>query len=215
MRGSKVVIWLVGALIVASVAAGWIAIGRLAAATARGMARTEESLESARELASNTSASATELQRVIGVVGEGLASTGDALVATRQVSTNVRGLLDTVSFFDRVDSLSNSLKEAEASIANVEIDLAEAAGSVEEAGPVLDSTIAALRTIPNQIEVSIGRVKASRAGVVQQVWLWRAAMAASGAALLLMLVLIHRVAACVNWGPVAGRPSSTSGEGQP
>jgi hypothetical protein len=69
MHRSKLIIWLAGALIVVSVIAGWIAIGRLAAATGRGMERTEESLKSARDLAADTAASAAELQRVIPLVG--------------------------------------------------------------------------------------------------------------------------------------------------
>ncbi len=193
MKGSKPLTWLAGLLIFGSVVSGWIAIGRLAAATERGMARTEESLSSARELAANTAASAAELQRLIGVVGQGLASTAEALVATRQVSTSVRGLLDAVSFFDRVESLSKSLKDAEASIANVEIDLAEASGAIEETAPVLDKTTVSLQSIPDELDRSILQVKASRARIGQQVWLWRLAMVAGGAALLVMLVLVGQL----------------------
>ena len=89
MSQSTVVIWLAGVLIVASVVAGWISIGRVAAATQRGLERTEASLALARDLAASTSESATELQRVVAVIGEGLGSTSKALVATRQVSANV------------------------------------------------------------------------------------------------------------------------------
>ncbi|MDP9463681.1 MAG: hypothetical protein M3P52_03580 [Actinomycetota bacterium] len=201
MKESRVLTWLAGVLIVGSVVAGWLAIGRLAAATERGLARTAESLSSARELAANTAASATELERLIGVVGEGLASTAEALVATRQVSISVRGLLDAVSFFDRVESLSDSLKDAEASIANIEIDLAEASGAVEEATPVLDETIASLQSIPDELDRSIAQVNASRSRIGQQVWLWRLAMVAGGAALVVMLVLIGQL----NRGVETGR----------
>jgi hypothetical protein len=177
-------------LIAGSVAAGWIAIGRLASATQRGLARTQQSLMSARDLAADTASSATELQRLVGVIGEGLGRTGDALVATRQVSASVRDLLDVASFINSVDNLTESLKTAEATIAEVEIDLAEASGSIEETGPVLDKTIVALQAIPEQLDQSIASVKASAARVGQQVWLWRMAMAAGGAALLVMLALV-------------------------
>ena len=190
MFQSKVLMWFAGVLIAGSVLAGWIAIGRLASATQRGLARTEQSLLSARDLAADTAASATELQRLVGVIGEGLGKTGDALVATRQVSASVRGLLDVASFINRVDNLTESLKTAEATIAEVEIDLAEASGSIEETGPVLDTAIVALRAIPGQLDQSIASVKSSAARVGQQVWLWRMAMAAGGAALLVMLTLI-------------------------
>jgi hypothetical protein len=91
---SKFLTWLAAVLIAGSVVAGWIAIGRLASATQRGLARTQQSLVSARDLAADTASSATELQRLVGVIGEGFGNTADALVATRQVSASVRGLLD-------------------------------------------------------------------------------------------------------------------------
>jgi methyl-accepting chemotaxis protein len=194
--------WLAGVLVAASVVAGWIAIGRLASATQRGLARTEQSLVSARELATNATASATELQRLITSVGEGLGSTADALVATRQVSAGVRGLLDVVSVFNRVENLSNSLTDAEAAIANVEIDLSEASGSIEEAAPVLDKAVASMRSIPDELDRSIAEVESSRARIGQQVWLWRLAIAAGGAALALVLVVVAGL-----WHAVNDRPA--------
>jgi len=190
MTRSRLLTWLAVVLITGSVVAGWIAVGRVAAATQRGLARTEQSLSSARKLAANTADSAGELQRLVVVIGEGLGNTADALVATRQVSTSVRGLLDVASFIDSVDNLTESLKTAEATIAAVEIDLAEASGAVDEAAPVLDKTVASLQQIPTDLDESIAAVQSSAARVGQQVWLWRLAMCAGGAALLVMLVLI-------------------------
>ena len=207
MYRSKVLTLLAGVLILASVIAGWIAIGRLAAATQRGLARTEQSLSTARDLAADTASSADQLHQVITVVGEGLSSTVDALVATRQVSASVRALLDAVSVFDRVENLSNSLTDAEASIAVVEIDLAEASGSVEEAGPVLDKAVTSLTSIPAELDRSIAEVESSRARIGQQVWLWRLAIAAGGAALTVMLVLISQLRRLVTGrSVVAGEP---------
>ena len=177
-------------LIVVSVVAGWIAIGHLAAATQRGIARTELALASARDLASDTADSASELQRIVGLVGDGLGSTSDALVATRQVSGNVRRFLDLASFINSVDDLSASLRDAEATIATVEVDLDEASGAVDEAAPVLDSTVASLKGIPGQLDESIAEVRSSASRIGEQVWLWRLAMAAGGAALLVVLALI-------------------------
>ena len=207
MYRSKVLTLLAGVLILASVIAGWIAIGRLAAATQRGLARTEQSLSTARDLAADTASSADQLHQVITVVGEGLSSTVDALVATRQVSASVRALLDAVSVFDRVENLSNSLTDAEASIAVVEIDLAEASGSVEEAGPVLDKAVTSLTSIPAELDRSIAEVESSRARIGQQVWLWRLAIAAGGAALTVMLLLITQLRRLVTGrSVVAGEP---------
>jgi hypothetical protein len=195
---------LAAVLIAGSVVAGWIAVGRVASATQRGLARTEESLSSARELAVNTADSAGELQRLVVVMGEGLGNTADALVATRQVSTSVRDLLDAASFIDSVDNLTQSLKTAEATIARVEIDLAEASGAVDEAAPVLDKTVASLQQIPKSLDESIAAVQTSAARVGQQVWLWRLAICAGGAALLVMLALIGDVRRVRT--PVVGQP---------
>jgi methyl-accepting chemotaxis protein len=198
MNRSKLLVWLSGALIVVSVIAGWIAIGRLAAATEHGMERTEESLKTARDLAADTASSAGELRRVIPLVGESLSSTADALAATREVSKSVRGLLGIASIFNRVENLTDSLTAAEASIAEVEITLAEAAGSIEEAAPVLDRAVASLQGIPDELDRSIAAVEASRTRIGEQVWLWRLAMVAGGAALLLMLALISQLRGNVN-----------------
>jgi methyl-accepting chemotaxis protein len=190
MHRSKLWTGLAALLIVVSVVAGWIAIGHLAAATQRGIARTELALLSARDLASDTADSASELQRIVRLVGDGLGSTSDALVATRQVSSNVRRFLDVASFIGSVDDLSASLRDAEATIANVEVDLDEASGAVDEAAPVLDSTVASLKGIPGQLDESIAEVRSSASRVGEQVWLWRLAMTAGGAALLVVLALI-------------------------
>ena len=190
MHRSKLWTGLAALLIVVSVVAGWIAIGHLAAATQRGIARTELALVSARDLASDTADSASELQRIVGLVGDGLGSTSDALVATRQVSSNVRRFLDLASFINSVDDLSASLRDAEATIATVEVDLDEASGAVDEAAPVLDSTVASLKGIPGQLDESIAEVRSSASRIGEQVWLWRLAMAAGGAALLVVLALI-------------------------
>ena len=190
MHRSKLWTGLAALLILVSVVAGWIAIGHLAAATQRGIARTELALVSARDLASDTADSALELQRIVRLVGDGLGSTSDALVATRQVSSNVRRFLDVASFIGSVDDLSASLRDAEATIANVEVDLDEASGAVDEAAPVLDSTVASLKGIPGQLDESIAEVRSSASRIGEQVWLWRLAMTAGGAALLLVLALI-------------------------
>jgi hypothetical protein len=190
MYRSKALTVLAGVLILGSIVAGWIAVGRLAVATQRGLDRTGQSLSAARDLAVVTASSADQLQQVITVVGEGLSSTVDALVATRQVSASVRELLDVVSVFNRVENLSKSLSDAEASIAVVEIDLAEASGSIEEAGPVLEQAVTSLTSIPTDLDRSIVEVESSRARIGRQVWLWRLAITAGGAALMVMLLLL-------------------------
>jgi len=188
MNRSRVIAVAAGVLIAASVILGWIAIGRLGHATERGLARTEQSLTSARALAADTAASAEQLQTLIGLVGEGLSGTSDALVATRQVSASVRGLLDIASVFDKVENLTTQLQNAEASIADVEVTLAEAAGAIDEAAPTLDKAVQSMQSIPAELDRSIADVAASRRQIDQQVWLWRAAMLAGGAAFGLLLL---------------------------
>lgn len=190
MTRSRLLTWLAAVLIAGSVVAGWIAVGRVASATKRGLSQTEVSLASARDLAADTAESAGELQRLVALIGEGLGKTADALAATRQVSTSVRGLLDVASFIGSVDNLTESLKTAEVTIARVEIDLAEASGAVDEAAPVLEKTVASLQKIPTDLDQSIAAVRSSASRVGQQVWLWRLAVSAGGAALLVMLALI-------------------------
>jgi hypothetical protein len=201
MSRSRILPWLAVVLILGSVCAGWIAIGRLASATQHGLTRTKESLTAARDVASNAAASATELERLIGVIGEGLGSTGDALVATRHVSESVRGLLDVATFINSVDDLTSNLETAEATIAEVEIDLAEASGSIGESQPVLDKAVASLQLVPAELDRSIAEVQASATRIGQQVWLWRLAVAAGGAALLIVLVLISELRRAVGVRP--------------
>ena len=49
--------------------------------------------------------------------------------------------MDVASFIGSVENLTDSLRDAEATIAEVEIDLAEASGSIEETTPLLDDTV--------------------------------------------------------------------------
>ncbi len=130
-------------VVVAAVAA-WVAVGRLASATERALARTEASIGLAVDLAATTAASAEEVEKALAVVGDGLGSTGEALGATQQVSENVRRILGIVDFFDRVDDLNESLVEAEASLAAVEASLTSASASVSAAAPVLRDGVVAL-----------------------------------------------------------------------
>ncbi|HEY0519019.1 MAG TPA: hypothetical protein VGC84_05955 [Ilumatobacteraceae bacterium] len=209
MNRSKFFTVVASALIVASVIAGWVATGRLAGATQRGMARTAASMTSARELAVDTAASAVELQRVIGITGDGLGSTVDALVATRRVSAAVRRILDAGSIVPPIANLSEMLNEAEASIADVEINLAEASGSIGEAAPVLQKAITSLQTVPAELDRSIAEVESNSERVGDQVWLWRMAIAAGGAALGVMLGLVFQLHRSVFGAPGVARRTPT------
>jgi hypothetical protein len=130
------------------------------------------------------------------------------------VSASVRGLLDVATVFNRVQDLSSTLTEAETAIARVEIDLAEASGSIEEATPVLDKAIASLQTIPSELDRSIEAVRSSRVRIGQQVWLWRLAIVAGAAALLVMLALITQLYRSVS-RPAGASPNAPMDASQP
>ncbi len=189
----RIIVWIAAVLVAISVVAGWIAIGRLAAATSRGLDRVDTSLGSAVELADSTAASAVELQRVVAVVGDGLGSTGESLAATRQLSSNVRGLIDSLSFFGGVDNLVNSLEDTEASLEQLEADLGTAQQSLAEADPTFAATVEQLQAIPAEIKASQAEVQASRDDIEDQVALWRLAMVAAGLPMLLMAIVVDHL----------------------
>ena len=58
---------------------------------------------------------------------------------------------------------------------------------------MLDEAITSLQSIPDELDRSIAEVESSRTRVGQQVWLWRLAIVAGGAALVVMLVLIAQL----------------------
>ena len=181
-------------LIVAGSAAAWVAVGRLADAVERSLVQIEGSIDTARELAETTAASAAEVETVLQVVGDGLSSTADALAATQQVSANVRKLLGIVDFFDRVDDLKTSLEDAEASLQEVETSLDAASTSVSDAAPVLHDTVQALQKIPAQLEASLVEARAAREGIGNQTLLWRIAIVAGGLAVLGGLWSVREIA---------------------
>jgi hypothetical protein len=181
--------------VVVSVIAGWVAIGRLAAATARSLERVDASLEVAEQLAASTATSVDELQGTVDVVGDGLGSTADAMATTRQVSSNVRSLIDSLSFFNSVDDLVSSLESAESSLQTLESDLRTASESVSGADVQFTDTLERLRAIPADIAASRAEVKANLGTVGDQVWLWRLAMVAAALPIVLLLVQVYRTSA--------------------
>jgi hypothetical protein len=189
-RWMRAATWAAMIVVVVSVIAGWVAIGRLAAATSQGLDRVDASLATAVDLADSTAASAGELQRVVTVVGDGLGSTGQSLAATRQLSGN-----DSLSFFGSVDNLVSSLEETEASLEQLEADLATARASLDDADPVFAATVRQLQAIPSQIAASQAEVQASRDEIEGQVTLWRLAMVAAGIPIVLLSFVTSRLIA--------------------
>lgn len=169
-------------LVAVSAAAGWVAVGRIADATERALARMESALLNARELASTTADSAAELEEVVGVVGDGLEGTADAVAATRAVSASVRGVLDLVDFIGSVDELQQSLADAEATLVFVEGSLNTAVSTVEAAIPVLHATVVALESVPGEIDAALADAAEARAKLDDQVWLFRLAIVAAAGA---------------------------------
>jgi hypothetical protein len=171
-------------LVALSAVAAWIAVGGLANATERALFRMESALVAARDLADTTASSASELQQVVVVVGDGLGNTADAVAATREVSKSVRELLGLVDFIGSVESLVTSLEEAEKELVFVQGSLITASTTLEQAGPALQETVDALAAVPGEIDQAIADAKVARERIDNQVWLWRLAIAAGALAII-------------------------------
>lgn len=165
-------------LVAVSGVAAWIAVGAIANATMQSLERMESALLTARDLADTTASSASELEQVVDVVADGLASTSVALKATQDVSASVRGVLGLVDFIGSVDNLKTSLEDAEKSLVFVQGSLNTASTTLDQAGPALHETVLALQAVPAEIDAAIADAAAARAKVNDQVWLWRLAIVA-------------------------------------
>ncbi|MEN9643372.1 MAG: hypothetical protein RL238_41 [Actinomycetota bacterium] len=171
-------------LVALSAVAAWIAVGGLANATDRALARMESALVSARDLADSTASSASELQQVVAVVGDGLGKTADAVAATREVSKSVRELLGIVDFIGSVDSLVTSLEQAEKDLVFVQGSLITASTTLDQAAPALQETVDALAAVPGEIDAAIADSQEAREKIDNQVWLWRLAIVAGALAII-------------------------------
>lgn len=171
-------------LVAVSAIAAWIAVGGIANATDRALARMESALVSARDLADTTASSASELQQVVDVVGAGLGNTADAVAATREVSKSVRELLGLVDFIGSVESLVTSLEEAEQELVFVQGSLITASTTLDQAGPALQETVDALAAVPGEIDQAIADAKVARERIDNQMWLWRLAVVAGALAII-------------------------------
>jgi hypothetical protein len=171
-------------LVAISAAAAWVAVGGIANATERALERMESALIVAKDLADTTASSASELEQVVGVMSDGLATTADAVVATRDVSASVRKILDLVDFIGSVDALQKSLTEAEAQLVFVQGSLITASTTLDQAVPALHETVVALSAIPDEIDAAIADATAARERVGNQVWLWRLAVVTGALAIM-------------------------------
>ena len=171
-------------LVALSAVAAWIAVGGLANATDRALARMESALVAARDLADTTASSASELQQVVEVVGDGLGKTAEAVAATRDVSKSVRELLGLVDFIGSVESLVTSLEQAEKDLVFVQGSLITASTTLDQAGPALQETVDALAALPGEIDAAIADSQEARARIDNQVWLWRLAIVAGALAII-------------------------------
>jgi hypothetical protein len=166
---------------------GWIAVGRIANATQLALSRMESALVTAKDLADSAASSASELEQVVAVVGDGLANTSTALGATQDVSASVRKILGIIDFIGSVDDLNQSLKKAEESLVFVQGSLNTAATTLDQAGPALHETVVALSAVPDQIDEAIAEAALARAKVDDQVWLFRLGIVAASLAVMGLL----------------------------
>lgn len=177
-------------LVVAGGIAAWMAVGQLAESTDRALLRTQESLVLAKQLSSDTVDTAEQFSAALQPVGDGIGSTVDALVATREVSAGIRNALSSIRFIDNVQEVRQRLENAEAALVDVEADLGAASARVAAARTSVQRTIESLRDIPGQLDAAIADVADSRQRVDKQVVLWRVALVAIGAALLGMFTVL-------------------------
>jgi hypothetical protein len=171
-------------LIAISAVLAWIAVGGLATSTERALERMESALVTARDLADTAASSASEVEALTQVVGDGLGNTASALKATQNVSSQVRKVLGFLSFIGSVDDLKNSLKDAEAELEGLETSLGTASTTLIDAGPALHETVVALQAVPDQIDAAIADATVARKKVGDQVWLWRLAVVAGALAVM-------------------------------
>lgn len=171
-------------LVAVSAVLAWIAVGGLASSTERALERMESALVTARDLADTAASSASEVEALTQVVGDGLGNTASALKATQDVSANVRKVLGFLDFIGSVDKLNTSLKDAEAELTTLEGSLTTAATTLTDAGPALHETVVALQAVPDQIDAAIADAADARKRVGDQVWLWRLAVVAGALAVL-------------------------------
>lgn len=183
-RPVTVVLSVAMALVAVSAVMAWIAVGGLASSTERALERMETALVTARDLADTAASSASEVESLAQVVGDGLGNTASALKATQDVSANVRKVLGFIDFIGSIDDLKNSLKEAEAELTTLEGSLTTASTTLVDAGPALHETVVALQAVPDQIDAAIADAADARARVGGQVWLWRLAVVAGSLAVL-------------------------------
>jgi hypothetical protein len=199
-------------LIGVSAVLAWIAVGGLANSTERALERMESALVTARDLADTAASSASEVESLTQVVGDGLGNTASALKSTQNVSAQVRKVLGFISFIGSIDDLKNSLKDAEAELEGLEASLSTASTTLVDAGPALHETVVALQAVPDQIDAAIADATVARKKLGDQVWLWRLAVAAGALAVMGGLwgarqnsVRVDRLMAAVApTGPAAG-----------
>lgn len=158
---------------------GWVAVGRIADATQLALLRMESALVVAKDLADTTASSASELEQVVAVVGEGLANTSTAVGAMADVSENVRKILGIIDFIGSVGDLNESLLQTEQSLVFVQGSLNTASTTLEQAGPALHETVLALAAVPDEIDAAIEDAALARARVDDQVWLFRLGIVAA------------------------------------
>ena len=176
----------------------FVAAGDLGGASADGLRATEVALGQAAELADATASLAVGLQQSVKIVATGMGSAAEAMDHTIEVSKNVRRLLDSVSLFGvpvftKVDDLSNSLQDAEASLLEVQGGMSETQVNLTAAGPSLDKAVANLSAVPGELRAAQATISETTARLDRQVLLWRLVIVVGGLAFVLLLAILERL----------------------
>ncbi len=208
--------WLIRLAMVCVVLAGtlgWIATGNIGGASADGLRATDQALGRAAELADTTAALATELQKAVSTLSNGMRSASEAIDHTIEVSKNVRTLLDTVSVLGvpviaGADILSTNLAQAEEALLEVQGGLNEAFANLKAVVPTLAASVSTVQAIPNELRAAQNAIRETTDEIDRGVVLWRVALVLGAVALLLLLVVADRIVRSMQ-PPLTSEPVTT------
>jgi hypothetical protein len=180
-------------LVVAAAIFAWIAIGRLGDVSKRGLEQTDLALGDAVLLAEATADITEEIQSSLVTVATGMGAAAEAIGNTVQVSENVRAILDIGSFFGRVDDLTTSLANTEASLEEAQGAIEETQASLVAAEPAVADAVDVLRQLPEQLRDTQSKLERTTERVDGYVVLLRALIVFVAVAALFGFLVLDRL----------------------
>jgi len=171
----------------------WVAVGRLGHVSKAGLHQTDVAMGDAVALADSTAVISQQIQNSLVAVASGMGAASDAIGNTIDVSKNVRRVLDLGSFFGRVDDLSNSLANTEASLAEAQGALSETQQNLVGAEPGVDGAVTVMKELPDQLRTAQQKLHNASGEVDGYVALLRTLIVLLAIVALLMFVVLDRL----------------------